>query len=295
MQLTLSIVIVTYNSQEYIGDCLQSISSYSDSFSKEIIIVDNNSADDTLEEVRAFRSNTANLRIIANESNRYFAPALSQGLHEATGEYVFILNPDTKVAPGTLEKLTEFYQTEEQVGVVAPQLLNTDRTIQPSCRRFPRHRDVVFNIFGINKVASNSALFNGWKMGDFDHRETREVDQPQGAALFTSRMVLESVGYFDEDFPMFFNDVDWCFRVKQAGFRIVFFPEAKVTHIKGASVNSYKALMVVFSHVGFFRFFEKHYNRIHHQLLNLLIGLLLYGSIPVRVIMVWIRRVLNNG
>jgi len=295
MQPNLSIVIVTYNSQAYISDCLQSLSNDSDPFSKEILIIDNNSTDNTLEAVRNFQHNPVNLQIISNETNRYFAPALNQGFRAAKGEYLLILNPDTRVQPGALETLENYFRSDDTIGVVAPQLLYSDGSIQPSCRRFPRHRDVVFNILGLNHIMPQRSLFNGWKMGDFDHREPREVDQPQGAALFTSQSVLDAVGYFDEDFPMFFNDVDWCYRVKGAGFRIVFVPDAKVTHIQGASVNSEKPLMVIFSHVGFFRFFEKHYNRIYHQVLNLLIGLLLYGSIPFRVLFVWVRRVLNKA
>ncbi|MCF7804300.1 MAG: glycosyltransferase [Candidatus Marinimicrobia bacterium] len=294
MPTELSIVIVTYNSGKDIDTCLDSVFRQAQFFNAEIIVVDNNSRDNTLEVVNRYREQSTPLITITNEENRYFAPAVNQGLDMASGGYLLILNPDTRLEPEALSLLLGYIRGDRKTGVVAPQLVNPDGTIQPSCRRFPRPRDVAFNIFGINRIFSNSEFFNGWKMGDFDHRQIREVDQPQGAALLTSKIVLNKVGGFDEDFPMFFNDVDWCFRVKQAGYRIVFNPQAKVVHTKGTSVNRYKVRMVIFSHVSFFRFFEKHYDRVHQQLFNLMAGMLLYFSIPFRVVGIWVRSLIER-
>lgn len=294
MSVDLSIVIVTYNSQNYIADCLDSVFRQAQYFHTEVIVVDNASTDDTVDSIRRFEDKNVPLHLITNEVNRLFAPAVNQGLQQSRGDYLFILNPDTRLEPESLELLYEYFRGDRSIGVIAPQLRNPDGSIQPSCRRFPRHRDVVFHTFGLNQLFSGSPFFNGWKMGDFDHRQTREVDQPQGAALFTSRVVVHAVGSLNEDFPMFFNDVDWCYRVKQAGYKILFYPQAQVTHIQGASVNSRKAAMVVSSHVSFFRFFEKHYDRVYHQPINLIAGLLLFFSIPFRVVGVWVRSLLNK-
>lgn len=285
----LSIVIVTYNSADYIGECLASIQRQSSVVSLEVIIIDNDSKDASQSIVKEYLSEGIPGEFIINKSNRYFAPAVNQGIGAATGEYVLILNPDTELQPESLELLLEYFRNDRSVGVVAPQLVNPDGSIQPSCRRFPKHRDVVFNLFGINRLFPKSRFFNGWKMGDFDHQQIREVDQPQGAALLTSQMVLDAVGPLDEDFPMFFNDVDWCYRVKQSGYKIMFYPPAKIVHHQGVSVNSVKAKMVVSSHVSFFRFFEKYYDHIHQQLFNLIVGFLLYISIPFRVLWLAVR------
>ncbi len=289
-----SIVVVTYNSAQYIKRCLESIQRQSLVINLKAIVVDNASKDATRSIVEEFRSNSSFLQLISNEKNRYFAAAVNQGIAAAQSDYIFILNPDTELQPESLELLLEYFRNDRSVGVVAPQLVNPDGSVQPSCRRFPRHRDVIFNIFGINALMPKSRFFNGWKMGDFDHQQIREIDQPQGAALLTSRAVLDKVGGFDEDFPMFFNDVDWCYRVKQAGYKIVFYPPAKVIHLQGASVNRKKAQMIVFSHVSFFRFFEKYYDRVHHQVLNFIVGFLLYISIPFRVVWVMLRSLISQ-
>lgn len=284
MPVSISVVIVTYNSADHILECLKSIDSQADRFEVEILVVDNNSSDATRGILESFSPDFCSFTRIYNDENRLFAPATNQGLREANGEYLLILNPDTRLEPEALLLLIEYIRGDRKAGAVAPQLLNPDGTIQPSCRRFPRHRDVVFHSFGLHKLFPKSPLFNGWKMGDFSHQETREVDQPQGAALLTSRTVLKRVGEFDESFPMFFNDVDWCRRVRNAGYAIVYYPQAKVTHHRGASVNQVKWKMIVRSHVSFFRYFEKYYDSALLQLYNFVVALLLYGSIPLRIL-----------
>lgn len=294
MSPVVSIIIVTYNSASHIEACLKSILPQIKTIPAEIIVVDNNSTDETKSVIHHIGNDSPAMQLIENEKNRYFAPAVNQGLKAASGQYLLILNPDTALRPNALAQLLKVFQDDDSVGVIAPQLVYPDGSVQPSCRRFPRHRDVVFNIFGINRLFPMSKFFNGWKMGDFNHTSPREVDQPQGAALLTSRAVLDEVGLLDEDFPMFFNDVDWCYRVKQAEYKILFEPKAQILHWQGASVNRWKAPMVVSSQVSFFRFFEKHYTHLHQQIFNLLAGFLLYITIPFRFIWVLLRSVLSR-
>jgi len=291
MAYDLSIVIVTYNSAATIGDCLTSLDRNTTSgLQTEIILIDNHSTDDTLSIVHLFQKSNPNLQVIPNATNRYFAPAVNQGIRVATGQYILLLNPDTQIIADALKQLHQVFESDPDIGVTAPQLLNPDGSIQASCRRFPKHRDVIFNMTGLFKLFRYNRFFNGWKMGDFDHQSLRDVDQPQGAALFTSREVLETVGPLDESFPMFFNDVDWCYRVKQAGYRIVYVPAAQVIHHQGSSVKQVKLWMIISSHVSFFRYFEKHYDRIYQQIINLVIGLLLFCSLPVRVLWELLRK-----
>jgi len=283
MAVTLSVIIVTYNNQEHIRECLGSVGRQAQYIDTEVIVVDNNSRDETVRFIEKEGGYNYSLQLIRNETNRFFAPAVNQGLTEASGEYLFFLNPDTRLEPEALGLLLEYIRRDRQVGVVAPQLLNPDGSVQPSCRRFPKHRDVFFHFLGLHKMFPQSPFFNGWKMGDFDHQEIREVDQPQGAALMTSRVVLNKVGLLDESFPMFFNDVDWCRRVKERDYAIVYYPQARIIHFQGSSVRQVKSRMIVQSHVSFFRYFDKYCDSLPGQFLNLFVGLLLYTGIPVRV------------
>ena len=144
------------------------------------------------------------------------------------------------------------------MGIVAPQFLNADGSIQPSCRRFPRHRDIVFHALGLNYLFPYSKLYNYWKMGDFDHQSQRFVDQPQGAFLLTHRRAFEDVGLLDENFPMFFSDVDWCRRFINKGWKITFTPEVKIIHHKGSSVynNRNRISLIWSSHISFYLYFQ---------------------------------------
>ncbi|RMF58121.1 MAG: glycosyltransferase family 2 protein, partial [Calditrichaeota bacterium] len=209
-----------------------------------------------------------------------FTRALNQGLARSRGEYILVLNPDTVLQPGCLTVLLGVLAERERVGVVAPQLLNPDGTVQPSCRRFPRYRDVLFEASGLSRAFSGSRVFNGWKMGDFDHTTGRGVDQPQGACLLFHRSVLTKVGLWDEGFPMFFSDVDWCRRVKHQGYEIWFEPTARVVHLQGRSIFQHRPRMIWSSHCSFYRYFKK-YDGISPA--NVLVGAVLFFSAIVRV------------
>lgn len=275
----LSIIIVTFNNSKEITRCLRSVSAACNGIVTEVIIIDNDSQDNT---VAIIEDNMASvdrerfrIRLTANPHNRGFAKACNQGLKTCRGNYILLLNPDTEVLPATISRLIKFLQEHPEAGVVAPQLVFVDGRIQPSCRRFPTHRDLYFGIFGLSRLFSKSHIFNRWKMGDFDHESLAEVDQPQGACIMTNRRVLEDVGLLDEQFDMFFNDVDWCRRCKQRGWKIFFYPKAKVMHYKGASVYRKRPEMILSSHRAFYFYLRKYYHLSRHELLNLVAGLLL--------------------
>lgn len=270
-----SIVIVTFNNAPHIVPCLQSLVREFESFDHEVILIDNHSSDDTINQVKPFIKNVSNSHawtFIKNSVNVGFTKALNQGLKKCKGRYILVLNPDTRVTPGSIKILLGILEQDSSVGVVAPQLIYPDGKVQPSCRRFPKHRDIVFEILGLSRLFKTSALFNGWKMGDFDHSARKSVDQPQGACLLFRRKLLEEAGYWDEAFPMFFSDVDWCLRVKQHGWQIVFEPRAKVIHYKGASIYQKRPAMIWNSHISFYRYLKKHRP---NPLLNTVLGLLL--------------------
>jgi len=148
--------------------------------------------------------------------------------------------------------------------------------------------DVVYNIFGLSHFFPQSKRFNGWKMGDFNHQVQTQVDQPAGAALVVRGDLLRSLNGFDSNFPMFFNDVDLCKRVKDAGHEIWYLPDYVIQHLGGASVKQVKLKMTISSHVSFFRYFEKHFTHLYQQPLNFLAGILLYLSLIPRILLLLI-------
>jgi GT2 family glycosyltransferase len=270
------VVIVTYQNAAEIENCLTSLHRAS-SHPLQVLIADNASTDGTPEIlhnlIRKLSVPHCTFDLKLHAANLGFTRALNLLLQRAAGDFTLFLNPDTSGWPrGGLDQLVERLLALPEIGVAAPQLLNDDGTVQPSCRRFPTPRDLFFELTGLSALFLHSSFFNRWKMGDFDHAAARDVDQPQGACLLARREVIERVGQWDERFPMFFSDVDWCQRVWQAGWRIRFVPEVKIVHHQGVSVHQRRPAMIWTSHRSFFDYLCKYRRDWRSRALNVLSG-----------------------
>ncbi|MDI6738788.1 MAG: glycosyltransferase family 2 protein [Candidatus Edwardsbacteria bacterium] len=251
----LSVVIVTWNSARYISQCLDAV--LPQAAGAELFVIDNHSTDQTPEILAQYGTR---VRVILNRSNRGFASAANQGMAVARGQYLLLLNPDAVLRPGALDSMTAFMDAHPETGALGPQLLNPDSSIQPSCREFPGPIHCLYEFTGLSALFPRHRRFGSWRMGYFDHASLREVDQPMGACLMISRAALGKVGRLDQqNFPMFFNDVDWCYRARQAGFKIYFYPEARALHYKGVSIKKARLAMTVASHQSLARFLLKHH------------------------------------
>ncbi|KAA3620001.1 MAG: glycosyltransferase family 2 protein [Calditrichaeota bacterium] len=282
----LDIIIVTFNSAQVLLACLNSLAPALPERSIRIILIDNNSSDATAQQSNSFSSNPphhVSCTLMANDKNVGFTRAINQGLKKSDAPFILILNPDTVLPELGIEKLIAILEKNDSLGIVAPQLLNNDRSIQPSCRRLPKRRDVFFHACGLHLIFSKSAVFNGWKMGDFHHKSAQAVSQPQGAFLLTRDDVVKKVGHLDENFPMFFSDVDWCHRVLRAGYTIRFSPEVAILHHQGQAVNSKRAPMILSSHRSFIRYIWKYGPEFKWYLPNIFVTLLLVISGIVRI------------
>ena len=282
--IQLSILIVTYNSSSTIRVCLESVFQELQSLRGEVIVVDNKSTDDTVSILDELLAQNPTLKVELNRTNRGFAVGNNQALEMAGGQHILILNPDTILQKDVFKNLLVELEKDSKTGVVAPQLQFPDGRIQKTCRRFPKHMDVIYNVFGLSVLFPENRKLNGWKMGDFDHKARRKVDQPAGAALLIRGDLLRSLGGFDDNFPMFFNDVDLCKRIRDAGYAIWYLPEYAIQHLGGASVKQVKLKMTISSHVSFFRYFEKHFTRMYQQPFNLIVGVMLYLSLIPRLL-----------
>jgi GT2 family glycosyltransferase len=285
--MDLSIIIVTWNSQEYIRNCLDSIFLSGGNFTSEVIVVDNGSSDQTAEIVEEFYPQ---VNLIQNKTNLGYAKANNQGLEEAKGEYILLLNPDTQVLEDALFLMYELMEQNPKVGALGPKLLNPDKSVQPSCREFPTFSTLVWEFSGLSRLFPRSKTFGRWRMGYFDFDKAREVDQPMGSCLMLRKETLENVGIFDENFEIFFNDVDLCYRIKKSGWKIYFYPEAKVIHHKGASTRKAKARMIWLSHLAFYKFFKKHKPGLANRLLLFIFLIPLIFSAGVRILFFYLGK-----
>lgn len=260
---SLSVVTVSWNTRDLLRECLESLKVELESLPQvqsEVFLIDNDSHDGSAAMVE---SEHPWVHLIANKENFGFAKANNQAFKLAKGEFVLLLNPDTKVLPGAIGTLLEFIQNKPQAGVVAPKLLNTDMSIQRSCRKFPTFANMLYELIGLSKMykpgTEAGAKFREYKMLDWNHDDEREVDQPEGACLLLRQGVIDQVGVLDEGFFMLFEEVDWCYRIKKSGWQIWFTPRAQIIHHYGQSIKQVKAKMILSSHRGLFRFWHKHY------------------------------------
>jgi GT2 family glycosyltransferase len=252
----LSVFVVSWNTKQLLQRCLTSLLAELQGLDAEVILVDNASADGSAEmAAREFPQ----VKLIANSDNLGFAAANNQAFAISKGENILLLNPDTEVHPGSIHNLLQFLESKPRAGVVAPQLLNSDGSIQRSCREFPTFTGMFFELLGLSRLFPNDKRFGSYKMLDFNHDTERQVDQPEGACLLVPRRVITEVGFLDEGYFMLFEEVDWCYRIKKSGWEIWFTPEPKVTHHYGQSIKQVKARMIVCSHRGLYRFWSKHY------------------------------------
>lgn len=252
----LSICIVSWKTRDYLDASLQSIEQASDAVSREIIVVDNASGDGTVEMVRQRHPQA---RLIANEENLGYAAANNQAIEAASGEHILLMNPDIVVHEGALDGLVDLLRRRPEAGAVAPRLILPDGSVQASCRSFPTPDVVIYEALGLSRLFPRSRVFGKYRMTWWDYADERAVDQPMASALLLRGEALRQVGAMDEDFPIYFNDVDLCKRLWDAGWEVWYAPEASMDHVGGASTSQAPRRMLIESHRSFARFYRKHY------------------------------------
>lgn len=267
----ISVILVTWNSSDEISGCINSVlkNHSSDNSEIEIIVVDNNSTDDTKTKLEGLKNLNNNIRLIINKENVGFTKACNQGIELSAGENILLLNPDTEIVNNAIGKMAAKLNSEDEIGAVAPKLLNEDGSIQKSCRTFPEYKDMFFEMTLLSKLFPESKTFSRWKMNYFDHNTECRVEQPMAAALMIKKNVLNNIDNFDERFKMFFNDVDICKKIYDSGKSIIFYPEAEVIHIKGVSIYKDRVKMIRIWNKDCSEYFKKyHYNIILYNLLK---------------------------
>ena len=261
----LSIIIVNWNTKEYLLHCIDSILQKKGSIPMEIIVIDNGSRDRSGEEVKR---QFPGLRLIENGRNLGFAKAVNQGLRVSSGRYLLLLNPDTQLREGAIENLVSFMESHAEAGVAGAQLLKGDGSKQNSIANFPSLTTELLNKNLLRRLFPKK--FPGKEK---DYPEPIEVDSVIGACMMVRRDVLDQVGLLDEDYFLFLEETDWCYRIKRAGWRIYHVPQAEAYHFQGKSAETVKKRARVEFYRSRYQFFKK--NRGYLQWFILLIGLLI--------------------
>ncbi len=257
--MRLSTVIVSWNTTGLLEDCLRSLREHPPAAEHEVIVVDN--ASDGFDEA-AFRATFPEATLIANTENAGYARGNNQAIRASTGDYVLLLNPDTQVTKGALDALIELMDRRPDAAAAGARLVRPDGTVERSVRGFPYPVAIACEFLGLSRLFPANRWLSAYRMSWFTYDTEADVDQPMGSCLILSRKAIDGVGLLDEAFPIFFNEVDWLYRAREAGCRIYFTPSATIVHHGAASTSQVeRRKMIRESHESLLRFYAKHFRR----------------------------------
>ena len=252
----LSIIVVSWNSRLDLAVCLPSIPPAAATHSFEVIVVDNASTDGSLDYVHSVMPESI---CLGNASNRGFAAANNQGIALSHGRYYLLLNPDTVLHRGACDALVQFMDLNPGVSACGPALLNGDGSPQRTGVRFPSLWNLCVEALFVDRLLPHSRLFGRHRELYADPGVPRAVDFVQGSCLLVRRESVSRIGELDESYFMYFEETDWCKRMKQAGGEVWYVPAAVVVHLGGGTFAHYDEKRLVAYHRGLLNFFRKHY------------------------------------
>ena len=231
--MDLSVIIVSYNTKELLFDCLSSVNKITQRRQVEVFVVDNHSQDGT---VSALREKFPKFHTIANRQNLGFSKANNQALVKARGKYILILNPDTRLMSDTVDKMIDFMNKNQDIAIATCRVELLDGRLDRDCRRhFPTPWRAFCHFSGLEKLFPKSRVFDQYYMNYRNLDQEHEIDSCGGAFMMIREKALKQVGFFDEDYFFYGEDLDLCYRFKEKGLKIVYTPITKIIHYKGAA------------------------------------------------------------
>ncbi|GIO92505.1 glycosyltransferase family 2 protein [Paenibacillus lactis] len=264
--MDVSILIVNYNTRQLTLDCLRSVYASETEFTYEVIVIDNDSKDDS---VQAIRQEFPLVKLIENTQNTGFAKANNQGMAAAQGRYVLLLNSDTVIQRDTLQTMVAFMDRNPITGASGCKIILPDGSLDKACKRgFPTPSASFYYAFGLSKLFPNEPRFNQYQLGYLDPDQEYPVDCLVGAFMLVRRETIEQVGGLDETFFMYGEDIDWCYRIKQAGWGIHYYPRTTIVHYKGGSARRRPFKIIYEFHRAMILFHRKHYRKKYNILVN---------------------------
>ena len=278
----ISIIVVNFNAERLLKECLESLYRETQDTSFDVWVVDNNSHD---ESVRMIREDFPEVNLIVNDYNLGFSRANNQAIVKSASDYILLLNPDTVVRDRAIDKMVAFMDAHPDVGISGCRVLNKDGSLQPACRRsVPTPKVAFYHFSGLSKLFPNSMIMAKYNLTYLDPDQSHEVDAVSGAFLLIRRAVVDQIGLLDEVFFIYGEDVDWCVRAKNAGWKVMYHPEAEILHYKGGcSTNSRRTTYEFYR--AMYLFHRKHFAKNHSPVTNLLIC----TGIVVRAMFSWRR------
>ena len=296
--MDVSVIIVNYNVRELLRQALTSVLQAAESVQAEIIVVDNNSVDGSPAMVR---QEFPDVTLLANNENLGFATANNQGIRHASGRYLLILNPDTIIQEDTLETLVRFMDSTPDAGAAGCKILNPDGSFARESRRsFPTPRVALYRMAGLSRLFSRSRRFGKYNLSYLPEDEVCEVDALSGSCMVVRKEAIEhgrptnqvpqpGAGLLDEEFFMYGEDLDWCYRIQKAGWKIYYTPETQIIHYKGASTRKSELRYVRLFHGAMLRFANKHLQEDYPRFFLWCLRLAVIARGAITAVVGWLR------
>jgi GT2 family glycosyltransferase len=263
MTTDLSIIIINYRTYEFTKQTIESVINKKNSFNYELIIVDNDSGDNSLENLKKHFHNEIDeglIKLIANTKNKGFAYANNLALKQTNSKYLLLLNSDTKIISDCLEKCLKFMDTDKNIGALGCKVMLPDGSLDKACRRsYPNLKVSFYRMTGLSQIFPQSKHFNKYNLTYLDENGTYNVDCLSGAFMLIRNEVIDLVGLLDETFFMYGEDIDYCYRIKENGLKIKYYGEAEIIHYKGASSKKQKSKLLYEFYNSMQIFYNKHY------------------------------------
>lgn len=251
-----SILVVNYKVSELVHQSIQSIQKFV-TIPYEVIVVDNDSKDGSVESLDNVYPHT---RIIASRENLGFGAGNNKAYEKAKGKYIFLLNPDTILIDDSVDRMVDYLEAHKEVGLVSPTLLYEDGTLQRSVRKFYSYFGSLLDNRFMNPVVSKFPVLTKVLPGLVNHRVSQEVEWAKGAALLIKKEVVEQIGLFDEDFWIYGEEMDLCYRIGAAGWKKMFLHDSKIIHLEGKSTVQSSSKMFLMNYKGMYLFLKKHFS-----------------------------------
>jgi len=283
----LSIVIVNFNTREKLRMCLTTVFASSPGIQFEVFVVDNASSDGS---VAMARAEFPKAEVIVNGENLGFSRANNVALRQASGRYLLLLNPDVEIMPDTFQKMLQFMDQNPRVGVAGCRVEKPDGSLDLACRRgFPDPTTAFLRLTGLSLLFPKSRMAS-YNLTYLPEDEISEVDSVMGAFLLIRREAMDQVGFLDEDYFMYGEDLDWCFRVKASGWRVVYAPITRVIHHKGSASRKVPRLALLEFHRAMAIFYDKHYRAHYGFFMNFFVKFGIWGRYLLKSLGNMLRR-----
>lgn len=265
--MDLSIIIVNYRTYNLTKQAIESVIRGNHPFTYEIYVVDNASQDGSLEKLQKDFYKEADeglIKFIENVENKGFAHANNTAIKQISAKYILLLNSDTLVVDNCLEKCINYMEASKNTGALGCKVVLPDGTLDKACRRsFPDVNVSFYRMTGLSRLFPKSKRFGRYNLTYLDENETYEIDSLVGAFMMVKSEAIQQVGLLDETFFMYGEDIDWCYRIKAAGWKIIYYSDAKIVHYKGASSKKQKNKLIYEFYRAMYIFYDKHYKDKH--------------------------------